>query len=314
LSRESAIASVATSATPATPSPESQDPSLSNGITNSEPTENVTPSEGLQSSAFSQMAKKEAEFVRRQEEFKRERESVLAEKEKIKSIQSEYEEFVSLKSKDPIAAMKKLGFSEADIINYLAGEEPEELSPEAKMQKAAEEAAEKRFKEYEDAQTKKALEVQAQANERTISEFKGQISQSLEQNAEKYKFCAHHGEEAQDLIFGIIEEAAIQSEFKEALTIEEASELLEGYYVEKFESMAALRAPAPVPDQAPPVTPPAQQRPLSAPEGPPRSANPPTRTLTNSATASLASTKPRAPETRSEKRERLMQALRNGGL
>src|SRR5450631_3935233 len=86
----------------------------------------------VNSSAFSQLAKKETELVRQRQELKREQQALAAEKERLAGPAKQYQEYQDAKTKDPVAAMKMLGFSEQDIFNYMAQNEPVELTPEQK--------------------------------------------------------------------------------------------------------------------------------------------------------------------------------------
>src|SRR5271165_5569431 len=106
------------------------------------PTPDVaSPPADLPSKAFGHLAKKEAELVRLREEFKKERESFTSEREKFQPVVKQYQDYLQLKSTDPIAAMKLIGFSDADIFNYMAAQQPEEQTLEQKAIAAAENAA-----------------------------------------------------------------------------------------------------------------------------------------------------------------------------
>lgn len=261
-----------------------------------------TPAEAeLPSKAFGVIAKKEAELQRLREEFKKEREVFASERSQVESIQKQYQEYMALKSKDPVAAMKMLGFSETDLINYLAANQPQELTPEQKAAQAAKEAADARIKEFEEMQAKRQAEEQAKADQKLIDQYRQGIAGAIKAAPEKYEYCNYFGDAAQELIYETVLAVVKESGGKDVPTPDEAAAMVEAYYEEQDKEMSKIKKRTPVIQEAPaPVetktTPPAR----------------PTRTLNSQATATVAAAKPIAGETREQKRERLIQRLRNG--
>jgi hypothetical protein len=274
-------------------------------------TKTETPKEP-DSTAFSHLAKKEAELVREREALKAEKEETARQLEIAKKIKAEYDDYQSTKTKDPVAALKKLGFSETDIINYLAAEETREISPEEKAAKAAQDATEKRLKEFEEAQTQKQLEIQKAEDEKVIAGFKSQLGQTIAKDKEKFKYCDFYGPIAEDLAWRTVQQVVMDSKGTDILTAQEAIELVEGYYKDEDERMSKLRLPKaepkeelPAPERTRTVTP-------GDPTQPVRPTITKTRTLSNTTTATVAATRHKMNETREEKKARLAERLRNG--
>ena len=129
--------------------------------------------------------------------------------------------------------------------------------------------------------------------------------------------CNFYGEAAEALIFKTVQEA-YQEDIKsnpeaEPMSAEKAAELVESYYEEHAESLKKLKkfnkeaveAVEEVPVKRPEA---AKTEPLKAEVSP----GMPPKTLTNRIAATSASPGVKKPETRAEKRERLMRALAAG--
>lgn len=298
MSKESAMAALT-----GTPAPSS--PGLS-AVPNAEP-------QALQSTPFAQLAKKEEEIVRQRNDVKRDREQIESEKQKILAIRKEYDNYTATKATDPVKALKMLGFTEADIFNYMAGNQPEELSPEQKAVKAAEEAADARIKAFEDSQTKRVQEEQKKSDDALVQGYRREAAKVVESNSDDFKYCNFYGPIAQDLIYETVLAIVKESDGKDVVTPKEAAEMVEQYYREQDEAMSKLRTPA---TNVEPVkadtTRSRTVTPGFAQTDQPKPTITKTRTLHSATTSTVASMRQNRNETREQKRERLMDALRNG--
>lgn len=284
------------------------------------PVETPTPEapKALDSEKFAAFAKKEADYVKRQEQLKREREEVAAEREKLRPLHEQYQKYQEMKVKDPIEAMKMMGFTETDIINYLAAQDKPEPTSEEKAAQAASKAADERIQAFEEAQAKKVEQERKVQDTKVIQGFKSQLSKVIEADKEKFEYCSYHGAAAEELAYEFLREVVKESGGKEAITPQEAIEMVEEYYEEQDKLMSSLKKRQPKEasvikedktiERTRTVTP---ADPTSPQPKPPIQR---TRTLTNAATATSNSIRQRGPETREEKRERLMEALRTGKL
>lgn len=270
------------------------------------------PKDELVSSRIAQIARKEAKYREEQERFKGERESLLKSKTEFEPFYQKYKEFEAMKSKDPVAAIKLLGFSDTDYVNFVAAQE-DKSTPEERAAKIAEE----KIAEFKTEQETKAQAEESRRNEESINQFKKNIGITVKTDPDRFEMCAYYGEAAEALIFKTVQEC-YQNDLKtnpdaEPLTAEKAAEMVESYYEEfhqnanklkKFQPKDTIKEEVVVkkdePLKAEVVTP---QKPLPPPAV--------SRTLTNKVTPPVTSTA-KKPESRGEKRERLMRALAEG--
>ena len=107
MSKETALAAMtgqtAPVAAPQTPPPEAQKP--------------------VESDRFAVLASKEAKLQKEREAVKAEKLAVDTLKAELSKYKGEIDEFETLKKTDKIAALKKIGFTEEDILNFVAGKE-----------------------------------------------------------------------------------------------------------------------------------------------------------------------------------------------
>jgi len=267
----------------------------------------------LPSTQFAQLARKEAEFVRRSQAFKKEQEQVLKEKAEVQKYRATIQQYEEQKKTDPVAALKMLGFTEADIFNYMAANEKKEPTPEERAAQAATEAAEARIKAFEESQKKAQLDQMNRQDMSVINSYKADLSQVIRKDAEKFPYSNYWGSEAADLAYTIAEQVVLQSQGKDYISAQEAVELAEEYYRNKDEDMDRIRKPK-VPPAPPASKDPVRTRTISTPEPmhAPKPAIQRTRTINGQSTATVASTRQMRNETPAEKRERLMNILRNG--
>jgi hypothetical protein len=274
----------------------------------------------LQSTPFSLMAKKEAEIVRRNEELKKERALIDSEKLKIKDIQKQYDDYQSTKQKDPIAALKMLGFSETDILNYLAHEETPELSSEEKAIQAAEKAADAKIRAFEEAQAKRVKEEQLKVDQGLIDNYKRDIGKVVQSQPDEFEYCNYYGKEAQDLIYEYARQVVKTSKGQDFVTAEEAAKVIEQHFEEKDQEMNAIKKRTKASssnDQTRAEASTEGRRTSTVTPGFPGEPQPKpsisrSRTLSGTAATVSAASRVSRNETKDQKRERLMDALRNG--
>jgi hypothetical protein len=264
----------------------------------------------LDSARFAHLAKQEAKLVK-------ERQELALERERVKEAASKIRQFEDTKSKDPIEALKLIGFTETDIFNYMAGKkDPVPPTPDEIAAKKAEEITSQRLKEWQEQQEKK-LQEQTKANDdRLIKEHKEQIGKFLDSTAGSLKhieFQRKRGEDVEGTIQGII--AQTYAKTGEFLTPDKAAEELEAFYREEF--LAAKAAVEEEKKEAEEMAKEVERTSKVTPGFPnepqPKPVINKTRTLSNAATATARSAAAaNRTETREQKRERLMQALRDG--
>jgi hypothetical protein len=324
MSRDSALAQLASMTSQPALTPTTPPTSAVDGVTQAtENTENtgtrVPLQDELQSSRLAILAKKEAKIQREREEFQRQREAWLQEKKQADEYLKRGKEFDETRKTDPVAALKMIGFTDAEIMNYLAGQASKaDPTPEDIARKAAQEEIEKLKIEQTEAQKKQ----EEARNERLVTNLKSQISNAIKSEAEKFEYCAFEGPAAEDLAYEIIVETLKESD--ELITAEEALALAEDYYEMRDKEMTKLRkrqAGQPVEAAVPPTAleiNTEKEAPSSMKRGLPPKSNvaPPQRAkpLTNQITANAPSVSAPRRETREEKKERLAEALRRGYL
>jgi hypothetical protein len=278
------------------------------------PNQVVSEVKELDSTRFNHLAKKEAALQKERELFKKEREDFQKEIETYKPTSEKFRKFEETRSKDPIEALKSLGFTDTEIMNYLTQEDS--TTPEQRAAKAAQSEIQK----FRDEQVKAAKELQESSNKSLLADLRLDITKHVASDPTKYEYCNHYGAIADDLIYSTIE-AVLAEQLTEAkklgidprtievITTLEATEMVEEYYEKEDQAMSQLKKRG---HKETPVTeiaskPDAPLRAEVSPGMPPKS-----KTLTSKAVASSGATVPRN-ETPSEKRERLMEKLRNIG-
>lgn len=260
-----------------------------------------------ESDRFAHLAKREALLVNRDRELK-DREA------KAKDLLAKGDLFEETRKKDPIAALKLIGFTETDILNYLAEQDvkPDPTSEE-KAAAAAKKATEDTLKAYQDGEAKKQAEAQKAKDDQSIKDFRGDMSKAIEANKEKYEFCALYPEAAEDLAFTFISQVIIDSKGKDIPTIKEALEVTEQYYIDDDNKRKGLKSRQPKEeafDMAKNETRTSKVTPghPNAPQPKPNIQG--TRTLSNNSGPTMASSAGKK-ESPSEKRARLENVLRN---
>lgn len=317
MSRESALASAAVLPTPSTEQPPVAAVTPALGGETAASDAGVQPLQG-DAARFAALARKEAQLVRERDAFKKDQEAYKAKEEKLTPWLKRAQEYEERRAKgELLQAFQALGFSETDLFNIMANlEPPKELSLEERAIKAAEAAADKKIKSAEEAQAKRAVEDDAKRDAALITGLKTELSKYLDENKEKLEYSAFHGKVAEDLAYNIIVEGLRESEGKDLITAQEALQMAEDFYEERDKAMSTLKKRQPKdPDPVPAAAAPQRTRTVTA--GDPTYKQPPvvtrTRTLSNDARVTSASTVPKN-ETRDQKRERLIAQIKANGL
>jgi hypothetical protein len=272
----------------------------------------TTPPKDLDSSRFARLAKQEAENVKQRELIKAERAAVQADRDKLRPVWEQYENYQKTKATDPVAALKLMGFSETDIINYMAANDKPEPTAEEKAALAASKATEAALKAFTDNQAKLAQDTQTAKDTQIIQGYRSAIAKGIESDKEKFKYANHYGPAAEALAYEFALAVVAESKGTDVVSAAEAVQMVEDYYREQDESMSKLRAPKP--ESAPVAADASRSRTVTP--GFPASNDQPkppitkTRTLTDASPASVAAARHLRNESREDKRERLIKMLK----
>jgi hypothetical protein len=259
----------------------------------------------MQSSRLAVFAKKEAQIQREREALKAEREAYLQEKAQADEYLRRGREFDEIAKQDKIKALRLIGWSDEDIINVIADVQTKQTDPIEEARRVAAEEA----KKLRDEIAQEKAQAEQTRNAQLISRLKSDISETIKQKADQYEFCAYEGVEAQEQVYEIILENLKLN--NELLSVDEALEMAEEFYENKARGMQALKklqAKQAAEQEA--VTQPIATQTTRTTATQPQSKP---KTLTNAATATTSGIINRR-ETPSEKKERLIKALMNGGL
>ena len=306
MSHESALAMTESTNVP-TPTLTADVP-LPNSNDGSSPPGDV-PETQLRSSEFAKFAKKEAEIVAKQQALKKEKEEWQPRIAKLTEAETQFQAYQKKKAVDPIGALKDLGFSETDVLNYMASNPTTELTVEQKAAQAAQEAADATLKQWEQQQFVKTKQQQVEQDSRLIDEYKSQLSKVISSDKDKYEYCSFYTKEAEALAYEITLEVVRSSQGEEIITPEEAIQMAEEYYEARDVDMAKLKKrQGRPPDSSPDAVAASPVAETLTKGSAPRSS----RTLDDRVTSTVASMRHTAQETREQKKERLIQRLRQG--
>ena len=178
----------------------------------------------------------------------------------------------------------------------------EDLSPEEKASKAAQKEIEK----FQNEMRQKELQAQQEQNNRIITEYKQSITGVFKSDTDKYELSNLVGAQAEELAYDFATECVKLG--LDAPSAQEAAEYVEQYYEDYFKGVMKSKklTPQEAVAQAKEQIAELEEAKLEA------NSKPATKTLSNKATATVASTVTRK-ETPSEKRERLIRKLASGG-
>jgi len=270
------------------------------GNADSQP-EAAAPKEELQSSRLAILAKKEAALIKEREALKKDREQYLKDKEVADGYLKRGKEFDETFSKDKKAALKLLGYTDTDIVNFMAEADIKEPTAEDIARRVAKEEAQT----LRDEMAKEKAENQTAYNNRLVTGLKTDIKNSIKDNPDKYDFCTFEGPEAETMAYQVIvdelKETGKLLSHTDALDIVE--ELLEEQDKERrarIKKLQAAKTDALSSDKSAPT---------SLKDAEPLKSNAKPKTLTNAiAPTTAASVAPRS-ETRDQKKQRLVNAL-----
>lgn len=300
MSKEAAM-QMLQSSTPSNPNPAAPaaaTPAGSPGLQPA-PVEGAAPAApaALESTRFAQLAKKEAELQKQRESFKAEQTQFMSERQKMVEIQKQLTTFNELKVKDPVAALRQIGFSEKDLFNFIAAQE-DTSTPEQKAAKAANNEIQK----FKDEQAKIAADATAKRNEQVLGQFRKDIASTIAADPDKYEYCNYNGVLANDLIEETV--SAVLAADNELISVQEAIEMVESYYEEQDKAMSTLKKRQPKAEEIVAAAP-APEAPLKPQVSPGRPSA--ARTLSSKTAATVASTTvaPRN-ETPDQKKARLV--------
>lgn len=279
------------------------------------PEAKVESNDELVSTRIAKIAKKEAEYQAEREKIKKEHEDLQKQRGEFEPFFKRYKEFEELKSKDPVAAIRLLGLSDADFVNFMTASE-DKSTPEEKAAKIATAEIEKFKKGMEE----KEAQVAAERDKEAIAQLQKNIGITIKTDADKFEFCNFYGESAQHLIYQTIVNA-FQEDVKgnpdaEPMTAEAAADLVEKYYEEQATEMVSKLKKLKKEPPTEVISPVKELKRETIVSPPPKAEErPAVKTLTNrmTPTAAAAAGTSTKVETRAEKRERLMNALRNLG-
>lgn len=255
------------------------------------------------SAQLAHFAKKEQKFLAEREVFKKEQEEVRVLKTKLEEVYNKAQNFESTRKTDPIKAMKELGFTEQEIIDYLSQDEAPKLSTE--------EIVQAELKKYKDEESKKLEETQKLRDQDLITKFKGQLSATVAADPEKYEACAIEGPVAESLMYDI---AVIEAKEGKVPDPKSIADDVEEYFVSLYRERSKLKKLSPKEEAAIESSKPLERTKVVHPSQDMVVQKPKITTLTNkvaATSAALAKPVDRA-ETREEKRARLESILRNG--
>lgn len=272
----------------------------------------------MESARFAAHAKKEADLVKRQQLHKAELEDFQKRKTQVDDILKRRDQFEDTRKKDPVEALKLIGFSEQEIFNFLAAQEKKELTPQeiaqTEAQKAAKEEADKLRKELADEKAKNI----ASNDQALLGEYRSGLAQTVEANKEKFEYCAHYGPIAVDLAYRTVLQVVEDSKGTDIPTPEEAMQMIEDMYEEEDKALMSLKKRQSHSGISEVPAKPSQERSRVVSTPPGSTAPPPpivrTRPLSNAARPTTAAATRTIKETPAQKRERLIAALRRGRL
>lgn len=263
----------------------------------------------IKSDKLAILAKQQANLFKERETLKKEREEFAKIKAEADELVRRGREFDELAQKDKISALKKLGWSDTDIINAVA-EGGQAAKPEDVAKQIAEQIAEQKIaKLREELAQEKAALVKERENQELAGTKTG-IKEIITSNAEKFEYCAFEPG-AEELAFEFIEQGKKDGK---TITKEQAVEMAEEYYETYDKQRASLKKRSPkVEEQAPTNVSELAKAELEKRKAQSSANKPnPSRTLSNQVSATsagVASAAAGRKETPSEKRQRLINQL-----
>lgn len=189
MSKESAMAMATGNPAPAAPAAPVEG---LNAATNQPPATPNTSDPRMQA-----LLKKEVSLVNERSAFNKQKQEWEQKSKTADEILGKAKSFEETLAKDPVAALRLIGFSETQIFNVMAAaQEPAKVKTPEEI---AAETTQKMLKERDETDAKRNAEMQAKANDAAITtSIKSILTDPA--NAEKFEYCAYLGEIAQDNI------------------------------------------------------------------------------------------------------------------
>lgn len=266
----------------------------SSEVTTEAPKEQATGKEDINASRIAILAKKEAAIQKDREAFKKEREEFIAKQKEADEYIRRGRDFDDLAKKDKIAALKQIGWSDTDIINVMAESETKEPTTEELATRAAQSETQKLRDELKAASEK----AEKDQNDRLVQSLHSEISTEIKTKAEQLKYCAFEGKAAEEQAYQFIVDTLKES--GELLTATEAVEMTNSLYEERAKALAKVMG---------------WQEAAPAVEAPPTGrSRAPISNVPEKKDLVIPPPPPGRRETSSEKRDRLIQAIKTGGL
>lgn len=259
---------------------------------------------------MSALLKKEVALVNERQAFGRQKAEHEARLKQADTILNKGKLFEDTLSRDPVEALKLIGFSDTQIFNIMA--ESQKEKPTKTAEEIAKEETLKVLKERDEADAKRRSEQEMSANDRAVNSSIQEIVTRAE-NQEKFAHCAYHGEDAHEIIkdtlYGFAKQEAernpgivFDKQTSEALLLE-ATEAIERWYREGYKKMRSKFDPENPAPAAPEV--------VAAPEPAPTAQETRAKTLTNRIAPTTAAIQNQR-ETAEQKRSRLERVLATG--
>jgi len=178
---------------------------------------------------LAQMVKAKKAQIMRERAIKQERMALTKEKQEIEA----FRQAQAQAKLDPDGYLKAGGLTYEELVNYYLN--GKKVSPESQVESVKQEL--ERFKQEQEQKEQVMMQRQAQAAAaqatEVINTFKERIGDFVHANPDKYELVNREGEEAQELMFELVEENFKRT--KKVITIEQAADLMEQYLEEKLQ-------------------------------------------------------------------------------
>lgn len=237
MSRETAMAAAA-GMNPAPATPPAAAPPANGAAPAAAPQVPTTPTDPR----VQALLKKEADLVRRQELFAKERQGYDERIKNADGILAKGKKFEETLAKDPVEALRLIGFTETQIFNVMAAAQAE---PKAKTpDEIAREETQRILKERDEADAKVRSEENAKANEAAIFSGISRVK-AVPENAKKYTMLIRNGNMADQIVAETLKEFAKQVDPKDIdqagaeKLLSEACDAVESWYRDQFKSMVS---------------------------------------------------------------------------
>jgi len=186
--------------------------------------------EELLSSRFASLAKKEKALIEREKKYKESEERYKRFEDSINDIKN-----------NPLAALESVGLTFEDLAQaYLRSQDPEYVpTPEEKIKSLEERinAKEEQEKKSKEEQERLALEKEQEYINESINSFKGQISEHIEAQGDRFELIIAN--DAKDMVYDVIE--SYYNEYNEVLDMDIAATQVEEYLEQEAKRILSLK-------------------------------------------------------------------------